>query len=78
MWRLFLNFKKNAHACHFWFKRLKEIVRPNLGSFMWRVGGGGGRSFGGGGGGGYFLMSRTFVICKDATSSLPNLPQGVK
>ena len=28
--------------------------------------------------GGYFLMSRTFVICKDATSSLPNLPQGVK
>jgi hypothetical protein len=27
---------------------------------------------------GYFLMSRTFVICKDATSSLPNLPQGVK
>ncbi len=30
------------------------------------------------GAGGYFLMSRTFVICKDATSSLPNLPKGVK
>ena len=31
-----------------------------------------------GGGGGYVLMSRTFVIYKDAISSLPNLPQGVK
>ena len=28
--------------------------------------------------GGYFLMSRTFVIYKDAITSLPNLPQGVK
>jgi hypothetical protein len=31
-----------------------------------------------GGGGGYFLMSRTFVIYKDATSSLPNLHRGVQ
>ena len=28
-------------------------------------------------GGGYFLIRRTFVIYKDATSSLPNLHQGV-
>ncbi len=28
--------------------------------------------------GGYFLMRRTFVIYKDATSSLPNLHQGVQ
>ena len=27
---------------------------------------------------GYFLMRRTFVIYKDATSSLPNLHQGVQ
>ena len=31
-----------------------------------------------GGGGGYLLMRRTFVIYKDATSSLPNLHQGVQ
>ena len=30
------------------------------------------------GAGGYFLMRRTFVIYKDATSSLPNLHQGVQ